>query len=147
MLAVEVRCGHVGDEELASVGSGAGVCHGEEAGAVMSESWCKLVCKAISRTAHAGSRGIAALNHEVGDHAVKGDPVVVAAACEIEEIGHRDGGLAGEEGGMDVALVGVHHDPDILDGFGRVCGTDDAGCHRESCGKGEKCLFHRSTIG
>ena len=80
MLAVEPGSRDVGHEELAAVGAGARVGHGEETGAVVLQAGGELVGELVAGAAHAGAGGIAALNHEVGDDAVEGDAVVEAAA-------------------------------------------------------------------
>src|SRR6516162_1035789 len=60
------------DEELAAVGIGAGVGHGELAGLVESVRRAfGFVLEAIAGAAHAGAGGVASLDHEVGDDAMK----------------------------------------------------------------------------
>ena len=119
VFAVEPRRGDVGDEKLAAIGAGAGVGHGEDAGLGVTEGFVELVCELVAGPAGAVAARIAALDHEVGDDAVKGQAVVVAAFGEIEEVGggHRD--LGGVDDALDVALVGFHHDAHVGDGGGR----------------------------
>ena len=57
----------------------------------------------VARATGAGASRVAALDHEVGDHAVEGHAVVVSALGEVEEIGASDRDLRGEEPGVDVA--------------------------------------------
>ena len=82
---------------------------------------------------------------------MEGDVVIEAAAGEIEVVSDGDRSLARVHGSMDIALGGVEDNADVLDGFCGVCGSGDTGGHEEgggeSCGKGEKCLFHWSSIG
>ena len=129
VFAVELGDGLFGDEELAAVGTaaggaGAGVGHGEEAGCVEGEGWIDLVLEEIAGISGAVTRAVAALDHEVGDDAVKGGAVVeglvvhlleglgvgpvFGAFGEADEVGYGDGSffvveLAGEaaHGGVD----------------------------------------------
>ena len=67
MLAGEPAGVGNGDEELAAVGVGAGVGHGEFAGLL--EAVCGalgFVSELVAGAAHAGAFGVAALDHEVG---------------------------------------------------------------------------------
>ena len=65
VLAVEVRRGLVGDEELRAVRAGAGVGHGEHARAVVAQARVELVGEPVAGAAAAGARGVAGLRHEV----------------------------------------------------------------------------------
>ena len=71
VLSVKPRGGDVGDKELAAVGPGSGVGHGEDAGFVVLEFRRALVLEAIARAAAAGAGRVAALDHEVRDDAVE----------------------------------------------------------------------------
>ena len=64
------------DEELRAVGVRAGVGHRERAADDLVV--VELVLEGVARAAGAGALGAAALDHEVGDHAVEGEPVVEA---------------------------------------------------------------------
>ena len=110
MLAIEVRGGSVGDEELAAIGPGTGIGHGKDSGLVVAEVALALILKGISWAAPAGSRGIAALHHEVGNDAMEGDSVVVAPARQIQETGTGDRGIGGVKGDVNIALGGFHDD-------------------------------------
>ncbi len=92
VFAVEPVGGHVGDEELASVGSRACVGHGEDAGFGVFEGGVEFVTEAVTWAAHSCSGWVAALDHEVFDDAVKFDSVVISSFCEVEEVcaGHGD---------------------------------------------------------
>ena len=71
MAAGQMGRGHLGDEELGSVGAGARVRHGKHAGAVMPEVRGKLVFKTVAGASHARAGGIAALNHETCNNSVE----------------------------------------------------------------------------
>ena len=137
----------MGNEELATIGAWACVGHREETGTIVPEAWGKLVSKLVARTTHSGSGRITTLNHETGDHPMEGDPLVEAAAGEIQEVGDGDWCLAGEERGVNISLGSVENDADVLGGLSRISSSYDTGSHGESCGKGEKCLFHWNAIG
>ena len=113
VLPIEMGRGLVGDEELAAVGIRSGIGHRKDAGFGVLQRAVDFVGKLVARTATAGAGWISALDHEVGNDPVEGDPVVVAALGEVEEIRGRDGHLGGEDGGLDVALVGVQRDADV----------------------------------
>src|SRR5690606_22347278 len=66
VLAVQPRRGHVGDEELAAVGVGSGIGHGQHA-ALVGNAIGGLVLEAVARAAAARTLGAAALDHEVRD--------------------------------------------------------------------------------
>ena len=103
---VEVWGGDVSDEELRAVGVGAGVCHGEDAGAIVSEVGVEFVVEAIAGSAAAGAGRVTGLGHEVGDDAVEGGAVVVAQAGEVDEVVDGDGDEVGEEVEVDVTFFG-----------------------------------------
>jgi hypothetical protein len=97
-----------------------------------------LVCKFITRTAHAGACRIAALNHEVGNHAVKNRAVVELAGAllvadgvgplpfalgELHEVLYRLGRVLFKEAADDRAFAGVE------DGISsRFTGHEDSWC-------------------
>ena len=66
VFAVEVWCGEVGDEELAAVGAGAGVGHGEDAGLVVFEGGDECVAKFVARAARSGLLLPSSGAHETG---------------------------------------------------------------------------------
>jgi len=76
MLIVQPRRGGHGDKELAAVGVGPGIGHGKHARLGVLELRVKLVGEFVARTAAAGALRIAALDHEVGNHAMKNGAVV-----------------------------------------------------------------------
>src|SRR5262249_10442793 len=70
------RCRH-GDEELAPVRSWPGIGHGQFACLVeLVRRPLGLVAEFVSWAAHAGATGIAALDHEIRDHAMENGPAV-----------------------------------------------------------------------
>lgn len=73
----------------------------------------ELIGKLVARAAAAGFRWVATLQHEAFDHAVEGHIVVVAAACEVEEICAGERCLGRVEGGVDVAGGCVNGDFDV----------------------------------
>src|SRR6478735_3719810 len=125
VLAVEVRGGADGDEELGAVGALshplAGVGHGEEVGLVELLVRVDLVVVLVARAARTAAQRVAALDHEPADDAVEDQPVeerrgvraagVVAVLPltrrESHEAVDRLGRLVREERDDDVALVGV----------------------------------------
>src|SRR4029434_9760077 len=64
------------DEELATVGVGSGVGHGQDARFGVLEIGIEFVLEAISRTAGAVAQRIAPLDHKAGDNAMKDRAVV-----------------------------------------------------------------------
>lgn len=113
VLSIEVRGRVVGDEELGAVGIGASISHGENSCFVVAEFADELIGELVSRAAPTGAGGITALDHEVRDHAVELDVVVVAALGEVEEICAGGGSSAGEECGFDVSLGGMDGNVDV----------------------------------
>ena len=94
------------DEELAAVGARTRVGHGQDAGDVVFEVGRAFVGKLVARTTGAGALGAAALDHEIIDHAVENEIVVITPAGEIDEIGYGQWGLIGKQSQIDNALVG-----------------------------------------
>ena len=76
----------VGDKKLAPVGVLAGVGHREDARPVMLEVGVKLIRQPVAGVAGAVAQGAAALDHEVLDHAMKNQPVVVRLALGIDRL-------------------------------------------------------------
>ena len=132
-----------GDEELAAVGVGAGVGHGELAGVFeVVGGALGLVRELVAGAAHAGAFGVAALDHEVGDDAMEDGAVVELVAFfragvplagafgELDEVldGERgfffeeladDVSFGGLEGGVGTGLGGCGHDGWYSLRFGR----------------------------
>ena len=115
MAAVQMGRGHMGDEKLGTVGAGARVRHGKHAGAVMPEVRGKLVFKTVAGASHARAGGIAALDHEIRNHAVEGDALVVPSAGEVQEVGYGDGRLGGVKGQFNVPFGSGDDDIDVLE--------------------------------
>lgn len=107
MFAVQPGRWFEGDEELGTIGAGTCVGHREDSGTVKAVARGSLVPELITRAPHAGSRGVAALDHEVRNHAVKNGPVIKWAPFDF---------LAGLRVGPFLLAGG---EPDeVLDGFG-----------------------------
>src|SRR6266404_2251388 len=86
MLAVQPVGDHMSNEKLAAVGVWPGVGHGKRSGLMLVWIALAFVFEAIARAAAAGSGGVAALNHEIRNHTVKGSPVVKFVARQEHEI-------------------------------------------------------------
>jgi hypothetical protein len=67
----------------------------------------ELVLELVARAAGADTLRTAALDHEVGDHAMEDEPVVEPVARELREVRDRLRGLVGKELDLDRALTGV----------------------------------------
>src|SRR5437660_6762844 len=115
MDAVEVGLRRVTNEELAASRVLAGVGHGERAHRVLVDVLVRLALDGIARPAGAGASlsglgvRIAALNHEVGDHAMEPGPVVEARVGEFLEVGDRARHLVGEQVHLDASLGGLEY--------------------------------------
>jgi hypothetical protein len=64
-------------------------------------------CRGASATLRILGVGIAALDHEAGDDAVEGGPVVEPLLGEVREVLHVAGSLVGEELDLDLAERGL----------------------------------------
>src|SRR5690606_29451377 len=107
VLAIQMRGGQVRDEKLATVGVRPRVRHGENSRLVVAERPVDFIGELVSWTTPACAGRVAPLDHEVRDHTMERNAVVVAALGEIEEICGGDGHPGGEDGSFDVALVCV----------------------------------------
>jgi len=80
VLVIEIGAVDVGDEELAAVGAGSGVGHGDDSRLVaLVGAAFDFVFEAVAGTAAAGAFGAAALDHEVGDYTVEIQAVLLEA--------------------------------------------------------------------
>ncbi len=120
VFAGEPGGGSYGDEELAAVGVGAGVCHGQLAFFLEAVTRAAgFVGEAVAGASHAGAFRIAPLDHELGDDAVEDSSVVELVALltgaapflcafgEADEVGDGFGGVLLEEFADDCALIGL----------------------------------------
>jgi len=73
----------------------------------------EFVRKLVSRTSTTGSGGIASLDHEIGNHAVERDVVIISPAGKIEEIRTGERSLGRVKRGFDVSGGGVNGDFDV----------------------------------
>src|SRR5262249_6711679 len=80
VLVVKPGGSRDGDEELASIGARTGVGHGEFACLRVLERGMKFVAESVTRSTAAAALRAAALDHKIGNHAVKHQAVVVFAA-------------------------------------------------------------------
>ena len=64
------------NEKLTTIGTGAGIGHGKDAGTVVSQRWIKFIFEAITRSAHTGTLGAPPLNNKSGYNSVKGQTVI-----------------------------------------------------------------------
>lgn len=113
MLAVEVWSGEVSDEKLAAVRVRTGIGHRENSWLGVFQRVVNFIGEFVTGAAGAGAGWVATLDHEVGDDAVKGDAIVIAAFCKVEEIGASDWDLGGEKPSIDIACRGVNCDFNI----------------------------------
>src|SRR2546427_7114129 len=77
VLVVEPRRRHQRDEELPAVGVGPAVGHRQNARLVVAQLRVELVGEVVARASGALAERIAALDHEIGYHAVEDRAVVV----------------------------------------------------------------------
>ena len=66
----------------------------------------RLALDRVARTSRAVAPGAAALDHEVGNHTVEGQPVVEVVPGQFDEVGHGSGGLVGIQLGFHRPLFG-----------------------------------------
>ena len=86
VLAVEPRRRHERYEELRAAGVRPRVRHREHAGLVVAQPLAELVLDDVARAAGAVALRAAALDHELVDDAVEGQPVVEALLREVGEV-------------------------------------------------------------
>ncbi len=95
-------------EELRSAGVLARVSHGKHAAIVALVATGGFALDGPTRTAGAGALGAAALNDEVGEHTVEGEPVIEAALGELAEVCDGEWGVGVEEFDGHIALGGLN---------------------------------------
>ncbi|CAD75263.1 conserved hypothetical protein [Rhodopirellula baltica SH 1] len=83
---VEVRLSFMSDEKLRPIGVGTGVGHRQNAGTIMLELGMELIFKLVTGSTTPAAFGATALDHEVGDHAVENQSVVVLLLAERFEV-------------------------------------------------------------
>ena len=94
------------DEELRAARIAAGVGHREHAPVVVLERGRGLALDAVARAARSVAAGASALDDEVGDDAVEGQPVVEVVVGQVDEVGHRAGCRLGVEFGLHHPFLG-----------------------------------------
>lgn len=100
MLPVQPRRRRQRDKELAAVSVGPGIRHAQHAGARMPQPLVDLVLELFAvdgAAAAACARRVARLYHKVGNHAVHGTLVVIAARGQRGEVAARLGRVLGVE--------------------------------------------------
>ena len=110
----------MGNEKLAAIRARTCIGHGENARTIVLEAGVHFIFEAVTGAATASSRGIAALDHELLDHAVEGDAIIVSPFGEIQKIRHSDRSLGWLQSGFDFTFVCAENNADVLHG-GRVC--------------------------
>ena len=114
VLAVKVRSGQVCDEELRAVGVGACISHGEDAGLVVATVGLALTLKLVAWSTGAGACGAAALDHEVRNHTMESESVVISAGGKVQEGGNSNRSIIREGCDIDVAFTRVDSDFNIV---------------------------------
>jgi hypothetical protein len=107
VLGVQIAGFDVGDEKLAAIGAGSGICHGQRADCVNVGLALDLVVEAVAWAACTGTLRATALDHEVGDHAMEIDAVVELVRGEEDEVIDGDGFILGVQFADDFAARGV----------------------------------------
>src|ERR1035437_5046904 len=112
VLIIQVRSGCHGNEELAAVGIGSGVGHGEEAGLGVFQGGVELVGEFVAGPATARTFGIAALDHEIRNDAMKNGAVVerlpgFRTIGKGDKVVHGVGRLIGEKLDLEFACGGI----------------------------------------
>src|SRR5580704_2862500 len=119
VLVVEPGRGGNGDKELAAVGAGAGIGHGEQAVPGMIEVLMKFVGEFVAGAAAAGAFGVAALDHEIRNDAVE-DGAIVERLAGLGSLGERDEvlysewSLVGEKLDLEASFSGVECGVDFV---------------------------------
>ncbi len=114
VLAIKVRSGTMGDEELGAVRVWARIGHGEDTRLVVATVGLALTLELVAGATSASSSGAASLNHEVGDHPMKSETIIEPAGGEMQKGSNRDGCVVGEGGDFDIAFAGVNGDLNVV---------------------------------
>ena len=114
VFSIKMRSGAVSDKKLRTVGARACVGHRKYAGRAVAQFWIKLVSELVARTATSCACGVASLDHEISNHAVERDPVVVAALGEVQEVRRCQRNLGCVDRGGNIAGGGVECDFDVV---------------------------------
>ena len=122
VAVVQVRGRSNRDEELGTIGAGARIRHSQQEGAVKLELRVELVSELVAGAATAGTRGVAALNHETIDDTVEGGAIVegarvgavsvfdilLGALRQANKVSDGLGCVIAEKFDLDVTKIGVH---------------------------------------
>ena len=107
VLAGEVRCRGDGDEELAAVGPGARVGHGQQTWLGEGDGRDDFVLEPVARAPGSSAGGVAALDHETVYDAVEDNAVVEFFAGQKDEAVDGNWSIEGEELDCNLAVVGL----------------------------------------
>ena len=110
VIAVEMRsiAAAVADEKLGASGVAAGMRHGKYAAVVKLVFPCEFAVDFVTRASGASPCRIAALNHEIWNHAVKGDAIVKSFLGEAYKILNGVGRILIVKFDLHHALFGVY---------------------------------------
>ena len=101
---VEVRLRRVGDEPLAAAGVLPVERHPH--GSAQVRQLVQLVANRVARAAFAVAARVAALNDEVGHHAMDRDAVEEALVRQVDEVRHRQRRVGDRQLDLDRAAIG-----------------------------------------
>jgi hypothetical protein len=110
---VQMRCGIMSDEKLGAIGARASICHRENTCFGVLQIGVKLICEFVTWAAATAASRIAALDHEICDHSVKRNAVVVTTLGEVQEIRASHRRFGGIHRGLNIACGGVECDFNI----------------------------------
>ncbi len=88
MFLIQPIGGHMGNKELAAVGTWPGVGHGENAGFVVLQFGYEFIFELIPRPPGAAPIRAAALDHEVVDNAVEGKIIVITPLRQVDKVAY-----------------------------------------------------------
>jgi hypothetical protein len=73
-----------------------------------------FVPETVTRAAASGALGVSTLDHEILDHPVKLQSIVKSTRGQIQVVGGGHRSFVRENGGVNIAFVGVKSDSDIF---------------------------------
>lgn len=108
MLSIEPRAGDVGDEELRTIGVGAGIGHRENARTGVLQRGMEFIGKFVAWAAGTGAVWASRLNHEVRNDAMELQTIVEALCGEVFKVLDGLGGLVRKQLALDGAAAGLN---------------------------------------